>query len=272
MEQKQKEFSENLFQIFDNHTGNQIYKWEHYFNIYEKHFSKFKNSSTPITVLEIGVFQGGSLQMWQKYFGPNATIVGIDIYEDCKKFEKENIKIRIGSQADKIFLKELTNEFPQIDVLIDDGSHKVLHQIITFEYLFKFIKLGGVYLVEDTHTSYWVEYGGGKKRSGTFLEFSKKLIDSLNARHSEQEGFKVDYYTENLYSINFYDSIVCFEKQKTQIPITLKRGVKTLDMISYNDFYESVFFKFSYFILIRINKILQLFKLSGFILNGSKKK
>ena len=263
----------NLFEIFDNHTGNEIYKWEHYFDIYEKHFSKFKNSTTPITVLEIGVLNGGSLQMWQKYFGPNATIVGIDIYEDCKKFEKENIKIRIGSQADKSFLKELTNEFPQIDVLIDDGSHRVLHQIITFEFLFKFITLGGVYLVEDTHTSYWVEYGGGKKRSGTFLEFSKKVIDSLYARYSEQKGFEVDYYTENLYSIHFYDSIVCFDKRKTQIPITLKRGVKEPDRISkYSELKKSIFFKFSYTILLSLNKILQFFNLSGFILNGSKKK
>jgi hypothetical protein len=263
----------NLFEIFDNHTGNEIYKWEHYFDIYEKHFLKFKNSPTPITVLEIGVLNGGSLQMWQKYFGPNATIVGIDIYDDCKKFEKENIKIRIGSQADKIFLKELTKEFPQIDVLIDDGSHRVLHQIITFEYLFKFIKLGGVYLVEDTHTSYWVEYGGGNKRRGSFLEFSKNLVDSLYARYSEQKGLKVDYYTENLYSIHFYDSIVCFDKQKTKIPITLKRGVKEPDRISkYSELKKTIFFKFFYSILIILNKILQLFNLRGFILNGSKKK
>ena len=262
-----------LFEIFDNHAGNEIYKWDHYFDIYEKHFFKFKNSPTPITVLEIGVLNGGSLQMWQKYFGPNATIVGIDIYEDCKKFEKENIKIRIGSQADKSFLKELTNEFPQIDILIDDGSHRVLHQIISFEYLFKFITLGGVYLVEDTHTSYWVEYGGGKKRNGTFLEFSKKVIDSLYARYSEQKGFKVDYYTENLYSIHFYDSIVCFDKQKTQNKFTLKRGVKEPDRISkYSELKKSIFFKFSYTILLSLNKILQFFNLSGFILNGSKKK
>lgn len=263
----------NLFEIFDNHTGNEIYKWEHYFDIYEKHFSKFKNSTTPITILEIGVLNGGSLEMWQKYFGPNATIVGIDIYDDCKKFEKDNIKIRIGSQADKFFLEKLTNEFPQIDVLIDDGSHRVLHQIITFEYLFKFIKFGGVYLVEDTHTSYWLEYGGGKKRNGSFLEFSKKLVDSLYARYSEQNSFKIDYYTKNLYSIHFYDSIVCFDKQITQIPITLKRGKKEPDRVSkYSELKKSPLFKFSYIVLKIFNKILQYFNLKGFILNGSKKK
>jgi len=265
--------SSNLFEIFDNHKGNEIYKWEHYFDIYETHFSKFKNSPNPITVLEIGVLNGGSLQMWQKYFGPNATIVGIDIYEECKKYEKDNIKIRIGSQADLNFLKELSNEFPKIDVLIDDGSHRVLHQIITFEYLFKFINSGGVYLVEDTHTSYWVEYGGGKKRNGTFLEFSKKLIDSLYARYSEQRHFKLDFYSENLYSIHYYDSIVCFNKQKTRPPVTLKRGIKEPDRISkYSDLKKSLFFKFSYYILFKINKILQFFNLNGFILNGSKKK
>jgi 23S rRNA U2552 (ribose-2'-O)-methylase RlmE/FtsJ len=202
---------DSLFDIFKNHKGNEIYKWEHYFEIYEKHFSKFRNLERPIVIVEIGILNGGSLQMWKKYFGSNAIIYGIDIYEDCKKFEEDNIKILIGSQADSLFLENIISQLPKIDVLIDDGSHRVNHQKFTFEKLFKHLNDGGVYLVEDIHSSYWVEYGGGFRRKGTFIEFAKKIIDQLNARYSEQFFFKPNYLTNNIAGIHFYDSIVCFE-------------------------------------------------------------
>lgn len=62
-----------------------LLKWFHYFDIYDKYFSKFRNAD--VVICEIGVCKGDSMQMWQNYFGKNATIIGIDINEECRKFE-----------------------------------------------------------------------------------------------------------------------------------------------------------------------------------------
>ena len=82
-----------------------IHKWIHYFDIYERHFSRFRNKE--VVILEIGVFQGGSLQMWKEYFGDKAKIYGVDIEPQCKTLEEENVKIFIGSQSDRNFLRNL---------------------------------------------------------------------------------------------------------------------------------------------------------------------
>ena len=66
-----------LFQYFDNNSGRFIYKWYHYFGVYERHFGAYRNR--PIRLLEFGVYQRGSLQMWKHYFGPQAQIIGVDI-------------------------------------------------------------------------------------------------------------------------------------------------------------------------------------------------
>ncbi len=259
-----------LFQVFDKHEGRLIYKWEHYFDIYDRHFSKFVNSTKPVVVVEIGVLHGGSLQMWKKYFGPNVVIYGIDIYEECKEFEEDQINIRIGSQADSVFLDSLLAEIPVIDILIDDGSHRMNHQISSFNYLFDKISEGGVYLVEDTHTSFWNEFGGGLNRRGSFMEYSFKLVNSIHAWYSEQFNFKVDRFSKSIGSIHYYDSIVVFEKMsKSCKPKTLTRGEKFKDRESrYSSMKKTVWYKFSYFMLIKLNKVLQFFKLKGIILNG----
>jgi len=85
-------------------------------------------------------------------------------------------------------------------------------QIKTFKILFDKIKNDGVYLCEDVHTSYWLSYGGGSNRMGTFIQFTKKLIDKLNAFHSEENSLQVDSFTKSAKSIHYYDSIVVIEK------------------------------------------------------------
>jgi len=201
---------------FNNNTEREITKWMHYFDVYDRHFSRFRNKN--IVVVEIGVFRGGSLQMWKKYFGENAKIYGIDINPECKSFEEDNIEIFIGSQSDRNFLKEIVAKIPRIDILIDDGGHEMQQQIVSFEELFRHIKEDGVYLCEDTHTSYWKYYEGGYKKKGTFMEYTKDLIDYLNAYHSRSKRLCVSDFTRSAGSIHFYDSIVVIEKQKRDKP------------------------------------------------------
>ena len=211
-----------LESYFRNNTDRIIFKWDHYFDIYDRHFNRFRGKD--IVVVEIGVSQGGSLQMWKNYFGPNAKIYGIDIDPRCKQFEENNIKVYIGSQSDKEFLRKIKKEIPPIDILIDDGGHTMKQQIVSFEELFGHIKPDGIYLCEDCHSSYRWEFGGGVRRPGTFIEYTKKWIDYLNAHHSRSSRLKVNDFTNSAKSVHYYDSIVVVEKGKVFPPNVSRTG------------------------------------------------
>ena len=216
-----------LKEIFDAHDGRLIHKWDHYFDVYERYFSMYRNK--PVNILEIGISHGGSLQMWRKYFGSQANIFAIDINAECKKFEEETTKIFIGSQEDEKFLDSLISQLPPLDILIDDGGHTMKQQIVTFNKLFSSVKDGGIYLVEDTHTSYWGEYHGGYKKKNSFIEFSKDLVDQMYAWHIDNEKLvPVNYNTKNINSISYYDSIVVFEKKSRQEPSHSMKGETTI--------------------------------------------
>jgi len=212
----------DLEKYFTENTGRLIHKWQHYFEIYDRHFARFRN--TDVCVLEFGVAQGGSLQMWKEYFGAKAKIIGVDINPHCKKFEEERIEIFIGDQEDRTFLKSLAKAIPRIDVLIDDGGHTMKQQINTFEELFAHIDVNGVYLCEDMHTAYWRSYGGGHRRSGSFIEYTKNFIDYINAWHSEQRSLRVTEFTKAVHSLHYYDSILAIEKRKMDKPFHHKTG------------------------------------------------
>lgn len=244
----------DLETYFNKNAGRIINKWSHYFDIYERHFSKYR--SKEIVLLEIGTQYGGSLQMWKHYFGDRAKIYGIDINPNCKQLEEENIKIMIGSQSDRKFLKRVKEEIPPIDILIDDGGHTMLQQAITFEELFDHIKPDGVYLCEDMHTAYWRKYGGGHKRKGSFIEYSKRLIDYLNAYHSRQRSLKVNSFTTSVNSLHYYDSILVIEKRPTPKPYAVQTGTVKIEFDE-NKFAGSGKNKLGYL----LNRLLSYFRL-----------
>jgi len=189
--------------------GQVCFKWTHYFPIYEKHFKEWQNK--PLVFWEIGVDRGGSIQMWNRYFGPNARIIGIDIEPRCKAYEEPGINIRIGDQSDTVFLQSIIDEFGAPDIILDDGSHYMPQVLATFQYMYPRVSKNGVYMVEDMHTSYWPEYGGGVNEPGSFINISKQCVDKLNAARS-RDTVAPDYITENTSCISFYDSIVVYEK------------------------------------------------------------
>jgi cephalosporin hydroxylase len=212
-----------LTEYFFNNTGRLIHKWHHYFEIYHRHFAQFRGRS-PV-IVEIGVSHGGSLQMWHDYFGPGAQVVGVDVDPRCKQFEDENTTILIGDQADRGFLAEVRERVSHIDILIDDGGHSMLQQIATFEELYPHVQPHGIYLCEDVHTSFIARWGGGYRREGTFLEYSKALIDRLHAWYSEDPTrFNVDSLTKSTFALHFYDSVLVIEKRPIEQPEVSRRG------------------------------------------------
>ncbi|WP_194777186.1 class I SAM-dependent methyltransferase [Pararhodonellum marinum] len=218
----------DLERYFNQNDKRLIHKWIHYFDVYDRHFSRFRGQE--ITILEIGVFHGGSLQMWKDYFGDKAKIYGIDINPECKALEEENIEIFIGSQSDAKFLKEVKKKIPKVDILIDDGGHTMEQQIVTFEVLFDHVKDNGVYLCEDLHTSYWPKYGGGYKNEASFIEYSKNFIDYLNAYHSKDRKLGVSDFTKTVDSIHYYDSILVLEKKKRGKPYDKQTGSPSYEL------------------------------------------
>jgi hypothetical protein len=199
----------NLWSSFLTNDGRLIHKWKHYFPIYERHFREFVYK--PVTFIEIGCGRGGSLQMWKRYLGPHARIVGIDILPECKGFEEDQIEIRIGAQQDLQFLENVIAEFGAPDIVLDDGSHVMSHVIASFQFLYPRVAKNGVYMVEDLHTAYWEEYEGGLRKPTTFIELSKNLLDELNADHSRGALVPTEF-TQTTLSMHFYDSVVVFEK------------------------------------------------------------
>jgi cephalosporin hydroxylase len=225
-----------LREYYDQNKGRIICRWHHYFDIYHQHFSKLKSQAAPqnkIVIVEIGVWQGGGLEMWLNYFGKgNCLVIGIDINAACKQVEEEHkgdVQIIIGDQGDTEFLKSLPDKIPRPHIIIDDGGHSMQQQIGTLQALFPYLHDGGVYLCEDTHTSYMPEYGGGYKQPGTFIEHAKNIVDSLHAHHA-RETVPHDYYTQHCIGLHFYDSIVVLDKSLTIIPAptTSRTGTKTL--------------------------------------------
>ncbi len=213
----------DLERFFRANTGRLIHKWVHYFDVYDRHFSRYRGR--PVTILEFGVSQGGSLHMWRDYFGPQAQLFGVDINPQCRQFEEDGVRIFIGDQADREFLRSLARELPTIDILIDDGGHTMRQQIATFEELFAKIAPDGVYLCEDVHTSYWHRWGGGVRKRGSFIEYAKRWVDDLHAWHSKQpQKLAVNDFTRSAHSVHFYDSIVVVEKRPMQPPHDERSG------------------------------------------------
>ena len=194
-----------LFQIYQT-TKYLSIKHSSYFHVYEALFAKYVG--TRFTFVEVGVLNGGSLFMWREYFGPNARIIGIDLNPAAKKWEKDGFEIHIGSQSDPIFWDGFFRQIGQIDVLLDDGGHTNAQQIVTAHVAFNFVNDGGLVVVEDTHCSYFTEFGNPYKYS--FISFAKRIIDHIHARQKRVTPTVGDLGAI-IASVRFFESIVAFE-------------------------------------------------------------
>lgn len=204
-----------LLEFFVNNKNNVVHKWHHYIPLYDRYFSSFRNRK--IRFLEIGVSKGGSLQMWRKYFGDDAIIYGIDINPECRNYNGLAGQVRIGSQADSDFLHSLVEEMGGIDIVLDDGSHRMEHVIASLRTLFPLLNDSGIYVIEDLHTAYWKKWGGGYKSKNNFFNHIRKIIDDMHHWY-HREGSKEKSISESCFGIHIHDSIVVLEKNIRHAP------------------------------------------------------
>ena len=193
-----------------NRGGAVLDKWVHYFPIYHRHLDRFRGR--PVRLLEIGVYRGGGLDMWSRYLGPDAKLVGLDIDEAAIRAVRGRFPVVLGDQADPEVLLRINEQYGPFDVVIDDGGHTMRQQIVTAETLFPLLNDGGVFLVEDTHTSYWSEFGGALHGEGSFIEWAKDRVDDLHSRHDTDIDPNSVWATE-LDGVHLHDSVVVLEKK-----------------------------------------------------------
>lgn len=201
---------ENLEHIFVNHRSKKSSKWHHYFEVYDRHISKFIDKK--VTLLEIGVAEGGSLQIWKKYLGSKSKIVGIDIRQEFYFNDESQIEIYIGDQTNHDFLLKVIDKIGIPDIIIDDGSHVQSHILKTFDLLYPILnENGGVYVIEDCHTAYWPRFEGGINSHMNVVEIFSKRVHDVNSKwYNEPKTPQL----RTLDSIHFYDSMIILEKRK----------------------------------------------------------
>lgn len=193
-----------LTRVLMSQKENGAFKWQHYLPIYHRHLAKFIGRA--VRILEVGVFGGGSLDMWRKYFGPQCEIYAIDINPAAKQFEKDGIKVFIGDQADRLFLSNLRESVPPLDIIIDDGGHRLEQQIATLEELLPHTRPGAVYACEDLHgeLNSFIPY---------LLGIASHLNDFINVTNDARAlACGVTDFQKNAASIHLYPFLALLER------------------------------------------------------------
>lgn len=174
--------------------------------VYGKYFDEFKYKE--IKILEIGINDGSSLKMWYDYF-PNANIYALDI-DDKEIFSNERIGCGILDQSNESHLKEFSDKIDMMfDIILDDGSHHISDQQLTFGYLFPLLNSKGLYIIEDLHTSlsdtgimlYGRPLENNLEKTNTTLYYLQNKPYNSKFLTDDQNG----NINNNIHSVNIYD-------------------------------------------------------------------
>ncbi|MFA5321617.1 MAG: rhamnan synthesis F family protein, partial [Smithella sp.] len=225
-------------QLYAEHTGKMSDKWSLYLVEYDRLFADYRQKA--IRLFEIGIQNGGSLDIWSKYFINAAALIGCDINQDCARlsYDDSRIEVIIGDANDPDVRKRLFQRSPAFDIIIDDGSHMSKDIIKSFASYFPLIVDGGVFIVEDLHCSYWEQFEGGLHNPYSSVAFFKRLGDIVNYEHWRNNksrkillkefatSFGVDFDENDLariHSIEFVNSLCIIKKLAPEKNVIGKR-------------------------------------------------
>ena len=233
-----------LYEFYCEHKGKVSDKWSIYLSEYDRLFSSYRDKH--VRMLEIGVQNGGSLEIWSKYFKRGEAFVGCDINPDCAGLNYDDVRITnlLGDINTDFVESEILKLSPCFDLIIDDGSHTSGDIIKSFARFFCHLNDGGIYVIEDLHCSYWKEFDGGLYYPYSSLAFLKRLADIINHEHwgvgkSRKDllrcfenilsfEFKESDLSE-IHSIEFINSICVVRKSKLQSNVLGKRFISGED-------------------------------------------
>ncbi len=204
----------------------------HYTELYDIFFLPLKNKAAKI--LEIGIGSGDSLKIWRDYF-PKATIYGIDIVPKTG-LDSSRIKTFVADQSNRLQLESFIGKFGGFfDIIIDDGGHHMNHQQISLGFLFKYLKPGGYYIIEDLHMSlprFWKGYDVLPDQSNSTLNMVFHLIREMRLESLYMPRPEERYLTRNIEFCNLFmrnrlyvnsPSIMCILRKRTH-PSDLNSG------------------------------------------------
>ncbi|WP_019568670.1 glycosyltransferase [Thioalkalivibrio sp. ALMg13-2] len=220
-----------LRSLYQEHQGKVSDKWRGNLDVYEDLFALRR--CDPIRLFEIGVQNGGSLELWSKYFSSAELILGCDIDPACAElaFHDPRIKVISGDACEQATVRAVDACGGAFEIVIDDGSHHVTDVVRAFGEYFPRVRPGGIYVVEDLHSSYWQEYGGGLDAPYSSVNFFKLMVDVLHRDHwgvqrtacewlagyARRVGIRLDdAILGQIESIRFYDSLCVIEKRGSQ--------------------------------------------------------
>ena len=201
---------QSIEEIHKKNIGKVSDKWASYLPFYDQLFEKYRKEE--LSLLEIGVQNGGSLETWKAYFDKANVLIGCDIDKQCGdlKYDDSRVHVVVGDANQSDTVKKIVNICGNFEIVIDDGSHQSNDIITSFLIYFPLVKPGGLYVIEDTHTLYMNSWGGGILNEFSAYNFFKKIIDVINIQLWENE-ISIDVYFRTFFSLN-------------QMPSFLKEG------------------------------------------------
>lgn len=142
----------SVTEIYNKYNTDKNSTFHNYGRQYENLFREYRDK--PVSILEIGVFQGESIKAWKELFKNYTKIVGLDINPECKQHEEKenNVFIEIIDASNQDNINFITQKYGTFDIILDDGSHTNEHVINSFELLYPHLNNNGLYIVEDTIT------------------------------------------------------------------------------------------------------------------------
>ena len=179
-----RSYGKSLADLYDEHSGKISDKWEFYLSSYDLLFRDFRSRN--VRILEIGIQNGGSLEVWAKYFPNFEKVVGCDIDEKCARltYDDDRISVVVGDATDPTTEQRIIEISGQFDIIIDDGSHESGDIVKAFARYFKHLAPGGLFVAEDLHCSYWNDdFNGGLHAPFSSISFFKRLADVTNFEH-----------------------------------------------------------------------------------------
>ncbi len=221
-----------LRKLYEDHKGKVSDKWSGYLAEYDRIFGEYRDRH--IQFMEIGIQNGGSLEIWSKYFCNAQKLIGCDINPECAKlsYYDSRIEVVVGDANSNEVQAAVLAHAPSLDVIIDDGSHRSSDIVKSFARYFQYLADGGVYVAEDLHCTYWKEFEGGLYDPYSSITFFKHLADIANHEHwgigkapsdllggfFAMYGFKMDdEVLQHIHSVEFINSMCVIRKSKPEL-------------------------------------------------------
>ena len=242
--------SSTLQHLWEEDRGKISDRWSSYIDVYSEVLASLRDS--PIRLLEIGIQNGGSLDIWSQYFSNARAIVGCDIEPACGqlRYDDARIHVVVGDATTGEVAAQIEAISARFDIVIDDGSHRSGDIIHAFARYFPVIEDGGLFLAEDLHCSYWQEFDGGLFDPWSSMSFFKRLADAINHEHwgvpnerttilqSIEARYGVVFSEETLaavHSVQFVNSMCLVRKRpavENMLGVRVVVGTSTVRLLS----------------------------------------